>query len=452
MNISPNRPTATPENKGALPPISKTLGGAFGVMMVAVTLASALNYLFSMLMTRMLPEEGAFSAFNSMASIFLIVTMGTYSVMVVIARYVAEFEVTGEEDKTRVLMRSISRWLVMAAVTVLVVTLGIRQPFAEALNLESPWLIVILGVSIAATLFYTMPLGLLQGQQRFVGLGGAHIATAALRIVSGVVMVAIGFGVYGAVGASFVASLIVTGAFLYYYRDIFKRPSRPVEDFRPAKALWYLLPVALTMILLIFLTQIDVVLVKGIFSPAEADLYSYGALAGKAVLFFPEGIQLVMFPRVVELRTKGEPTRRVLGLSILAVAVLVGAVVGFYALFPKFTAYFFAGEKGKQIADIKGVLNLNFVALFGVVMALYALVKLLSFYHLALEKRAFLGLFFLAGVAEVVGIAIFHDSLTQVLTVMLVVGLGLAVSNLVIALAEKSGAGSAENPAVLSSD
>ena len=80
------------------------------------------------------------------------------------------------------------------------------------------------------------------------------------------------------------------------------------------------------------------ILVKSVSSAAQADLYSYGALAGKAVLFFPGGITLVMFPRVSALRAEGKPTKHILAWSLAACLAMEGAVVGFYALFPAFTS------------------------------------------------------------------------------------------------------------------
>jgi cytochrome b subunit of formate dehydrogenase len=148
-------------------------------------------------------------------------------------------------------------------------------------------------------------------------------------------------------------------------------------------------------------------------------------------MFFPDAILAVMFPRVSALNARGEPTKRVLALSIAAVCVMVGAVAGFYLLFPSFTGYVFAGTKGRASAGIIG--------LFGMVMAVFALVKLLAMYHLALEKKWFVILFIVAAVFEVTGISLFHETPKQVLYVMLITGLSLLVVNLVLAVREKPG-------------
>ncbi|MHB8896744.1 MAG: MATE family efflux transporter [Candidatus Geothermincolia bacterium] len=421
--------------------LRESILGAFGLMMVAVTLASALNYLFTIIMTRMLDAKGAFSSFNSLNSIFLIVIMGALSVQTVITKYVAEFEVTGERQKVRLLLRRFSWWLLLLGGGVILLSVAVAWPLASALHLGSPVFVIILGTSVAITMYLTLPNGLLQGEQRWIALGGAQMSVAGLRIVFGVVMVAAGLGVYGALSAATIAGLLVAGVIIYFFRDMFRGPVVEDPTFKPSTALWALIPVAVAIFLVILMTQIDVVLVKALKGAVQADRYSYAAVAGKAVLFFPEGVSLVMFPRVSAMRERGEPTHHILWLSLAAATVLVGAVVGFYALFPSFTAKFFAGSNGKYIVGIKGPGGINFVVLFGLVMAIFALIKLLAFYHLALERKLFIVLYAAAAVLEVVGIFLFHRTLPQVLLVMLVVGGVLLLLNLLLAFKEKPGKG-----------
>jgi O-antigen/teichoic acid export membrane protein len=442
--------TTSPPGEGAVPAdvgafkraasrlgvLRQTLVGAFGIMILAVLIAGVLNYAFNIIMTRMLGETGAYSQFYSLSAIFLIVTMAAASFQTVITKFVAEFETRSEQDNLKLLVHSFSRWFLYIVAAVMVISVALAWPLAHVLKLDSPLFVVILGTSISMAVYLSLPMGLLQGQQKFIGLGSAAISQAVLRILFGVVLVAVGFGIYGALGAATLGGVVVAGIILYYYRDLFRGEVPPVRDFHPTSALRYLVPVAVAMFFIIMMTQIDVVLVRAVFSSHNADLYSYGALAGKAVLFFPEGISVVMFPIVAARRSRGEPTRGVLGWSLGAVTVIVVAVAGFFALFPNFTAWFFAGEKGKAIANLKGVFGIDFIVLFGIAMAIFAVVKLLALYHLALERKAFIVFFVVGGIAEIAGILLYHRSLPSVLTVIICVGLFLLISNLALALVE----------------
>jgi O-antigen/teichoic acid export membrane protein len=398
-----------------------------------LTLASALSYVFSIIMTRMLGQAGAFSNFNSLISLFLILSVSSSSLQTFFTKMVAEFEATGEREKIRPLVHTFSRWLLWTGACVVLASVVVAYPLAHLLKLNSPLSVTIVGTYLAVTLYLMLPYGLIQGKQRFIGLGVAAISGAALRILIGVVLVAAGLGVLGALGAGTLAALCVVAAIVYYYRDYFLGEAAPVADFHPAAALRPLVPVVVSVFLIVFMTQIDVVLIKALKGAVEADIYSYGALAGKAALFFPAGIYMVMFPKVSELRARGKSTRGILGKSLAACVALEAAIVGFYAFFPGFTSTFFAGRHGKAVAGLTGVMGVPFVVLFGFVMALFAIVNLLVYYHLALNRRAFVGLLAAGAVAEVAGIAMFHRTLPDVLLVMLIVGSVLLAANLGLA-------------------
>jgi len=408
--------------------------GAFGVMVVAVTAAGVLNYAFNIVMTRFLGKAGAFGEFYALSAIFLIVSIGAGSFQTVIAKYVAGFSTKGEQDKITVLTRYFSRWFLYASACVIALSVLIAYPLARMLKLESPLYVVILGSSVAVSVYITLPYGILQGMERFVFLGGATVATAVLRLVFGIILVLLGAGVYGALGAATAAGLVVILVLIASSREYFFGKTSSEEEFHPIAAVKYLLPVASAMFLILFLTQVDAVLVKALFSRKEADIYSYAALAGKAVFFFPDGISLVMFPRVSALKARGEPTKRVLYLSLAAVVLIVCAVTIFYQFFPVLSARFFAGSRGVSIARIRGFLGLRLVVLFGLVMSIYAILKLIALYLLAHERTRFVFFLLAGGLIQVLGIIFFARRLPDVLLVMLCVGLVLLVYNLLLAL------------------
>lgn len=434
-----------PASIGRLDSVAGTVAGAFSFVTVAYTLSSALNYLFNLIMTRMLGKAGQFSSFNSLNAIFLVIGLAAISIQTVVAKYVVQFEAEGAHEKTKYLVHDFSRWLICLGLGMFVASAALAWPLAGLLKLSSPALLLILGAAIAMAFYLTVPYGLMQGRQQFVGLGTVNIGSSLLKLILGIVMVALGAGVYGAIGASFLTPILIAAILLYRYRDHFFGQVDMTEDYHPAQALWSLLPVSIALFLVIFMTQVDVVLVKALKGLTLADTYSYGALAGKAVLFFPAGISLVLFPKVSDLKARGEPTGGILAVSLGACLVLEAVAIGFYALFPRFTASVFAGSHGRGLAAQEGVFGLPFVVLFGMVMASFAFINLLVYYQLALDRRLFIPFLAVGAVLQVFGILLFHESLRDVLLVMLVVSLGLLAINLALSLAaakrEREGAG-----------
>lgn len=406
-------------------------------MMIATTLASALNYLFCILMTRLLGDEGAFASFNSLNSVLLISSMGIASVQTVVAKHVSGFEAVNARERTKALVASFTRAVLVAGMVILVVSALLAPAVGRMLKLDSNIYLVVVGVSLASALFLTLPNGVLQGEQRFLALGAFQLATAAFRIVAGVLLVLAGLDVYGALGATAVANILVAGIMVYMLKRLFLGKAVMPDGFRPSRAFVSVLPVMIGISIVVFMSQIDVVLVKALFSDLVADRYSYGALAGKAVLFFPAGITMVMFPRVSASRVNGEPTLNALMYSLGVCLLLEAMVVGFFALFPSFTATVFAGEHSGELNSITGAFGIRLVVLFGIVMAVYALLNLLVYYHLACDRVLFLAVMAAGAVAEVVGILLFHNSLTDVLYVMFVIGAALLLFNLLYAVLDR---------------
>ncbi len=418
--------------------LKQSIIGAFGVMMIAVTAAGVLNYAFNIVMTRFLGKAGAFGEFYALSAIFLIVSVGAGAFQTVITKYVAGFTTTGETDKIVVLIRFFSRWFIYISAGIMVASTAVAIPLAKGLKLESPLYVVILGSAIAVSVYITLPYGILQGMERFVFLGGATVLTAILRILFGILFVLAGTGVYGAIGAATAAGIVVTVTIVAANTNLFFGKTSEVADFSPVTAVKYFLPVAATMFLILFLTQIDAVIVKAIFSSKDADIYSYAALAGKAVFFFPDGISIVMFPRVSALKAQGKSTRRMLYLSMAAVLLIVSAVTLFYHFFPVLSARFFAGSRGVAVANIHGFLNLRLIVLFGLVMSVYAVLKLITLFHLALERTSFIFFLIAGAIVQSLGILLFAKRLPDVLLVMLCAGCALLVSNLLLVFREPS--------------
>ncbi len=413
------------------------IAGAFGIMMAATLAAGIMNYGFNIIMTRLLPRDGAFGEFYSLSAIFLIVAAGAGSLQAVITRYVAVFEASGETGRTRYLLRRFSRGLLLGGALIIAISMAAALPFSRWLQIDTPLVVPVTGLSIAVAICIALPAGLLQGRQQFISLGAVTAGAALLRIVFGVALVLAGLEVYGALGAPALSGLVVFLVVVFLNRAEFTG-SVKAEGFKISLALKYLIPVTLATFLLLFLTQVDSVMAKALFSPGEADLYACAALAGKAVLFLPDGIALVMFPRVSSLNARGRPTGRVLVLSLLAALLVSGLLVALYALFPVYSARFFAGERVGGLLDLQGLAGMSIIVKFGLVMAVFAAVKVLVMFQLALGKKAFTAVLALAAAGQVAGIMAFHRSPGDVLSVMLASGLVLLAVNLVLSLTAAS--------------
>jgi len=175
----------------------------------------------------------------------------------------------------------------------------------------------------------------------------------------------------------------------------------------------------------ILINNSDVLLVMHFFSAEDAGMYAALALLGRAVFFLTWSIANVMFPKVVEKSQKGEAHLPLLVKAMLNVAVLVLIILSFSSLIPEQIIGLTFGSDYLVIAKYLWLYVLN--------TGIFALANLIVYYGLSLNKLFPVGLSLLAGLAQVIGIVLFHAELVQVLVVQFVI-MTLLLGSLVLSL------------------
>jgi O-antigen/teichoic acid export membrane protein len=255
----------------------------------------------------------------------------------------------------------------------------------------------------------------LQGMQRFWALSGNMLLGSGARLLSGLLLVWLGWGVSGALVASTLAgSLAFIGA-MWILRPMWQRINRPglssgqgVLQYATA-AFWGVLTFTV-------LTNVDVILVKHFFSPEDAGFYSTASTLGRIVLYLPTAVSIVLFPKAAERHAREEDSSGLGRRSLLLAVLLCLPVVISYFAFPQFILRLLFGTRYLPSASIVGPL--------GLVMFLFAMVSLILQYYLSIRDQRFVIVVGLGAAGAVIGLYAFHESLSQVLIVLGVVGLG----------------------------
>ena len=162
----------------------------------------------------------------------------------------------------------------------------------------------------------------------------SNISNASFKLFFGIALVMAGFGVSGALFGVAIGTIL--GLFIsFIFLKPYIKPNNPHEpDFRYSSFYSYSLPVMFAMISLSIPSNLDVILAKYFFSPAEAGLYTSVSVLGKIVFFFSGAVGTVMFPMITEKFTKREDTKGILKKSILCAGALSGGLVLIYVLYP----------------------------------------------------------------------------------------------------------------------
>ena len=157
------------------------------------------------------------------------------------------------------------------------------------------WAFVILGAGLPAYLAQSVGRGALQGRLRFEALALTFLVEMAVRLVLGITLVAMGFGVVGAtigLSLSFVATWLVVTVL------VGRAPSGgTLADALPGAELRaYAGLVSVLLLAQIVANNSDVLVGKASLDPEAAGVYAAVALVGRAIFYLAWSVATVVFP------------------------------------------------------------------------------------------------------------------------------------------------------------
>jgi len=173
------------------------------------------------------------------------------------------------------------------------------------------------------------------------------------------------------------------------------------------------------------LTQIDLILVKHLFTPIEAGYYSIAQIVGKMILFLPLPVVMVMFPKVSLMDAQREKTSPILMQSLM--------IAGSFGILGIIICHFFPSHIIQILTGTVYPECIPLIKLFSINMTFFSLTFILLYYHLATRRNIFLYPLSLLTVIQVGAIALFHETMIQVLYIVGVVAFCLLGINIYLA-------------------
>ena len=380
---------------------------ASGILFTATTIFNILNYLFQLLMGRMLGPAD-YGIFATLFSIVYLVSAPLSAIQTAITNFFARFKAEKAFGKIKNLFIRASKKIFLVSAVLTGVFLIFSRQIADFLNITSTIPIIVFGFFFLVTFVLSVSRGALQGLQKFKALGANIILESSLKLILSVTLVLAGFGLLGALWSVNIALFIVFFITIFSLRKIFSYESERVDRKEIyAKSL----PILVAIIMLTAVYTLDVILVKHFFNPIAAGHYAAASLLAKIIFFASSSVSLVMFPKVAELHALKNNASDLLKKTLAFVAFLSIAGVTFYFLFSNFVVNFVFGAEYMSITPLIG--------LFGLAMGLFSIAFVLVNYYLALGRTKFIYVLLPICALEFVLIWIFHNSLEQVIWTVL---------------------------------
>lgn len=381
------------------------------IFFILINSGNVFNYLFQVMVGRKLNPED-YGAFNALNSLMILVTILAGILPMVIAKFTVRFSLEGME-KVRGLFHGGLRWLSITGSVAFILGLMAIPLVKGFLQIDNTWAIVLMMGQIAVTFLLPLPMGILQGLERFVPYGSTSAMTTGGRFFSGILFVLmLHWGMSGAVLSGLTGSSMSLILGLFFLKDVISGQRQVVSMGLAGEMLRYSVPVLLMSVGMGSLGNIDMVLVRHFCQPHDAGYYATAAILGRIAFFLPGILLMVLFPSAAKAHSLGTKNLRALWWSVGLTGILAGGFAGFCAVWPEWI-----------ITLLYGTGYLPSVPIFRIIsaaMAFLAMANVFFTYSLAQNRFGFLWFLGLGMAVLLGGVWLFHDYSIQIAWVLLV--------------------------------
>lgn len=382
---------------------------------------NGLNYLFNLLMGRFLSVSD-YGILISLISFIVLLTVFQTALANLFTKFAAAFSARREKEMELAFISYGFKTSMLIAAAFVVFLLLIFIPLSAFLKISitNPFFLLLTFMSICLSLLFAFPVGIFQGQLKFLKLTLINILGAASKIIFGLVFILSGFGVLGgllAVTFSFFIPYVVSMSFFAgAIVKAKKTASLPFfEDFKKTSMPFLLASFAVTI-----LQSTDVIFARHFLSPIDAGKFAALSLMGKAIFYITSPIYMVFFPVIIHKKEKHENTKSTLFLAGGIIFLCNMFFAGIYTLFPGFIIkLFFPSAVYQSLSPVLGLYSL-FISVLSVAFLLHN-------YFLSIGKTNIYRINWVAALLFIGLVVFLHDSIFHLVLSLLLSSLLLLV-------------------------
>jgi O-antigen/teichoic acid export membrane protein len=388
------------------------------VMVVGGFLISLTNYFYHLITARILGPKD-YGTLDSLISLLTQLSIPIAVVSTVIIRYVSSFKGQKRTKTIESFFWKINKRLFFLTPPFLILVLLTTPLVTDFLHLSSPFLFLWIGLSFVLSIFAALGKSFLQGLCRFIPLTIVGIAEGVFRLVLTIILIALGWGLFGAVFPFFAMTVVSLVLTLFLVRDLlFGEKNEPIPEKK--EIFTFTLPVFFNNIGVTSLITSDVILARHFLSATDAGFYAALSTLSKIIYFAAVPVVGVIFPLISEAQAAKKSVKIVAlpGLLIIGMIITVSFIT--FKFFPKLMIFLLFGQKYLVIEP--------FVIYFALGMSLYTInVTLLN---ISLALRRILPTIFvsLAALFQIILIILFHQSIMQVVNIFIAISALLLAS------------------------
>lgn len=379
------------------------------LFLIFSVITSLCNYLYQLFMGRMLgPEE--YGVLGSLFAIVYIVTFSTNTFNLVISKHVAEFHSKSEAEKIKSIVYKGFKKTLFFGLILLALFILLSPFIGDFMKIDDKAGLIIVGFIGFFSFISVLFTGALNGMQKFFSQNLSGFISTVLKLVLAIGLVFLGFSVNGALAAVLIGIMI---SLIFSYFPLHKElKTKTSKSFDAKKLYLYAIPVFFATIFYVLIITLDQILVKHYLSSSDAGIYAAAGMIAKMIWFGSGFLIGPLFPKLVSNKANNKSTSKLLRSSLLYVLTLVviGCIIFFVA--PTLIVNVLYGKEYFAAIPLIGM--------FGVALGIFSLIQILMTYDLAVERYNFIYILLAGLVIEVAGIIVYHNSLLDIVKIVLI--------------------------------
>lgn len=369
------------------------------------------NYVFNLIMGRLLTVS-EYGLLVALIALITIITIFQSALANLFARFSARYVAQGREDLRVALFKNGLKITGILSVALFFILLVGYVPISYFLHINNPYLLLIVSLCVIISVLSSLPMGILQGELKFTQITILNTLGMASKIGIGILLVLMGYGIAGALSGVFLAYFIPYVFSLFLNRN--KRGEVAAKshvdfykEFKKVSA-----PFLLSSVGIIIFQSTDVIFARHFLSPDASGQYAALSLMGKAIFYVTAPIYFVFFPVIMHKREKKQSTfsTLMLALGIVLFCNLFFSMI--YIVFPGvILSVFFPQPAYAALSSLLG--------LYSIYVLIFSLAFLLHTYLLSISKTGIYKPSLLAAVTYIVLLLFFHETIGQLIYVLI---------------------------------
>jgi len=382
------------------------------LIFIANTSVNFGNFLYNLLMARLLGKAD-YGVLGSLLSLLVIVGLPLSILNLHLIKAVSAYSGVGKIGKIKSLYQDLSWKFLGFGLLVTIILLVLTPLLTGFLHLDNMVPLILIAVFSSAGGISVLYNSILNGLLAFGYLAFNGIGEIIVKLVSSVALTFY-FGFIGAVIGSALGGIFRLAAGILELKSIFRKTVREKSRFALLN-LKDIMPVVVATLILNSIINIDIILVRHFFPDAVSGEYVALSTVSKIIFYATTPLITIMFPYISKKKAAREPYILAL-FTGLTFALFISLIVIFiFSFFPETIIGLLFGKEFLKI--------ISHLVHFGFFIVFYNLNAILTFFFLSVSYNRILYFLLFFPLLQVVLLAMFHQDLTQIINVNIIINL-----------------------------